>query len=67
MQAELDLNRQEQKVGLYYTHRIHRPNRLDCRKIDDAYRLSNRKGDKIYLNRTDAVVLRGMLEVALKI
>lgn len=56
----------EQKVGLYYT-RIHRPNRLDCRKIDDAYRLSNRKGDRIYLNRTDAVVLEGKLRVALKI
>lgn len=67
---------QEQKVGVYYPGHI-RPNRLDCRKvakcpicgetIDETYRLTNRKGDRIFLNRDDAVVMQGKLEVALKL
>ena len=66
----------EQKVGLYYT-KIIRTNRLDCRKvakcpicgetIDETYRLTNRKGDRIYLNRDDAVVMSRKLEVAFKL
>ena len=72
----------EQRVGLYYTAgkyggawlklmnqraKLIRPNRLDCRKVDGGYRVVDRQGHKSYFNRDDAVVLKGMLEVALKI
>lgn len=57
---------QEQKVGLYYTNTVYRTGLSDCRKVGDKYRITNRHGVTVDLDRDEAVVTWFSLKVALE-